>query len=80
MCTVLIEFCCAQGDRMWSFGVGLFLVRIAGDNLQLPATYGLASGLAVFLLGALIGDWVDSTPRLKGTLVLYVRNQRFIWT
>ena len=54
---------------MWSFGVGLFLVRIAGNNLQLPATYGLASGLSIFLLGALVGDWVDSTPRLKGTKV-----------
>ena len=51
---------------MWSFGVGIFLVRIAGSDLQLPAAYGLASGLAIFLLGALVGGWVDSTPRLKG--------------
>ncbi|KAK7109675.1 solute carrier family 40 member 1-like [Littorina saxatilis] len=69
------HFLSAWGDRMWSFGVGLFLVRIAGDNLQLPATYGLASGLAIFLLGALVGDWVDSTPRLKAAqLSLVLQN------
>jgi iron-regulated transporter 1 len=52
---------------MWSFGVGLFLVQIGGgSSLELPAAYGLSSGLAIFLLGALVGDWVDSTPRLRG--------------
>ncbi|XP_025095565.1 solute carrier family 40 member 1-like isoform X2 [Pomacea canaliculata] len=69
------HFLSAWGDRMWSFGVGLFLVRIASENLQLPATYGLASGLSIFLLGALVGDWVDSTPRLKAAqLSLVLQN------
>ena len=57
-----------QGDRMWSFGVGLFLVNIASQNLQLPAVYGLASCLTIFFLGATVGNWVDHTPRLKGRL------------
>lgn len=57
-----------QGDRMWAFGVGLFLVRIASENLQLTAAYGLSSGLTIFFLGPLVGDWVDNTPRLKGML------------
>lgn len=52
---------------MWIFGMGMFLVRIADDDLQLSATYGLATGLAIFLFGPLVGHWVDSTPRLKGT-------------
>ncbi|XP_076460392.1 ferroportin-like [Babylonia areolata] len=66
------HFLSAWGDRMWSFGVGLFLVRIAGNQLQLPAIYGLSSGLAIFVLGALVGDWVDSTPRLKAAQVSLV--------
>lgn len=53
---------------MWSFGVGLFLVNIASQDLQLPASYGLATSLTIFFLGATIGDWVDHTPRLRGRL------------
>lgn len=59
-------FCPFQGDRMWAFGVGLFLVNIASENLQLTAIYGLSNGLTIFFLGALVGDWVDTTARLKG--------------
>ena len=51
---------------MWMFGIGMFLVRIADDSIQLSATYGLVTGLAIFFFGALVGDWVDNTPRLKG--------------
>nr|KAG5714170.1 hypothetical protein BaRGS_018387 [Batillaria attramentaria] len=50
---------------MWQFGMGMFLVRMADDSLQLAAGYGLATGIAVFFFGALVGDWVDNTPRLK---------------
>ncbi|KAJ8314094.1 hypothetical protein KUTeg_008655 [Tegillarca granosa] len=52
------------GDRMWQFGVGLFLIDLAPESLQLTAIYGFASGGAVLLFGALIGDWVDNTARL----------------
>ena len=49
------------------FGMAMFgLVRIADDSIQLSATYGLVTGLAIFFFGALVGDWVDNTPRLKG--------------
>ena len=54
---------------MWIFGMGLYLVRIAGDTMQLSAISGLATGLAIFFLGAFVGDWVDSTRRLKGEKV-----------
>ena len=51
---------------MWSFGVGLFMVIISPESLRLTAIYGFASGGAILLLGALVGDWIDRTPRLKG--------------
>ncbi|KAK7109677.1 ferroportin-like [Littorina saxatilis] len=59
------HFLSCWGNRMWGFGMGMFLVRIADDSIQLSATYGLVSGLAIFFFGALVGDWVDNTPRLK---------------
>ncbi|KAK7508553.1 hypothetical protein BaRGS_00000119 [Batillaria attramentaria] len=59
------HFLSCWGTRMWQFGMGMFLVRMADDSLQLAAGYGLATGIAVFFFGALVGDWVDNTPRLK---------------
>ena len=46
--------------------MGLFMVIISPDSLRLTAIYGFASGGAILLLGALVGDWIDRTPRLKG--------------
>ena len=54
---------------MWSFAAGLFLVIIHPDSLQLTAVYGLTLGASMLLFGALIGDWVDHTPRLRGQSV-----------
>jgi hypothetical protein len=51
---------------MWSFGVGLFLINLSPDSLQLPAVHGFSSGGATLLFAGLVGYWVDNTPRLKG--------------
>lgn len=51
---------------MWSFGVGLFLISLSPDSLQLPAVYGFSSGGATLLFAGLVGYWVDNTPRLTG--------------
>ncbi|XP_020383120.1 solute carrier family 40 member 1 [Rhincodon typus] len=53
------------GDRMWHFAVSVFLVELYGNSLLLTAVYGLVVAGSVLLLGAIIGDWVDRTPRLK---------------
>lgn len=55
-----------QGDRMWNFAVAVFLVELYGNSLLLTAVYGLVVAGSVLLLGAIIGDWVDKNPRLKG--------------
>jgi len=52
---------------MWHFAVGLYLVRLAGGQLQLAAIFGFTCGGLILLLGSLIGDWVDRNPRLRGT-------------
>ncbi|XP_033762325.1 solute carrier family 40 member 1-like isoform X2 [Pecten maximus] len=67
------HFLSAWGDRMWSFGVGIFLVQLEPISLRLVAVYGFANGGAILLLGAIVGDWVDKTARLsaaKWTLVI----------
>lgn len=51
---------------MWSFGVGLFLISLSPESLQLPAVYGFSSGGATLLFAGLVGYWVDNTPRLTG--------------
>lgn len=52
---------------MWNFAVALFLVKLYGNSLLLTAVYGLVVAGSVLLLGAIIGNWVDRNPRLKGT-------------
>lgn len=51
---------------MWNFAVAVFLVDLYGKSLLLTAVYGLVMASSVLLLGAIIGDWVDKNPRLKG--------------
>ena len=51
---------------MWQFAVGMFLVEIDPNSLRLTAIYGFASGGAIFLTGAIIGNWVDKSGRLQG--------------
>ncbi|XP_064456286.1 solute carrier family 40 member 1-like [Ornithodoros turicata] len=53
------------GDNMWSFAVGLFYVKLYPDSLRLAAIYGFTACIAIILLGAPIGRWVDKTPRLR---------------
>lgn len=55
-----------QGDRMWAFGVGMFMIEVSPESLQLTAIYGFSSGGAILFFGALVGDWIDNTARLKG--------------
>lgn len=53
---------------MWNFAVAVFLVELYGNSLLLTAVYGLVVAGSVLLLGAIIGDWVDRNPRLKGNM------------
>ncbi|XP_074659121.1 solute carrier family 40 member 1-like [Tubulanus polymorphus] len=55
----------AWGDRMWSFAVGMYLVKLDGNSLRLSAIYGFSAGVLILLFGAVIGDWVDRNPRLR---------------
>ena len=64
--SVLSGAVCLQGDRMWTFAVALYLVEIQNNSLRLTAVFGFALTISVMLFGALVGKWVDRTPRLSG--------------
>ncbi|KAK3759765.1 hypothetical protein RRG08_041723 [Elysia crispata] len=68
----------AWGDRMWSFGVGLFLIIISPESLLLSAVYGLCMGMSTLLFGSLVGDIVDKAPRLKAAQTALVLQNLFV--
>ncbi|KAJ8315980.1 hypothetical protein KUTeg_005994 [Tegillarca granosa] len=59
---------------MWWFGIGLFLIEVAPESLQLTAVYGFTSGGAMLLLAAVVGDWIDRSQRLKAARVALISN------
>lgn len=63
---IVCSFFFFQGDRMWTFSVGLYLVTLSNGLLRLAAIFGLCMGLSVLVFGGIIGAWVDRNPRLKG--------------
>lgn len=65
---------------MWNFAVAVFLVELYGNSLLLTAVYGLVVAGSVLLLGAIIGDWVDRNPRLKGKCSTKSSTSCFIWS
>merc|ERR1719193_2920063 len=62
----------AWGDRLWSFGFGLFLFEKQSSNLMLLAGYGLALNISSILMLSGIGTWIDQTARLKAAQILLV--------
>ncbi|KAL5006947.1 hypothetical protein ScPMuIL_015753 [Solemya velum] len=64
-----------KGVHMWNFGMGMFMIEISPESLQLTAIYGFSSGGAVLFFGALVGDWIDNTARLKAArMSLVIQN------
>ena len=56
----LSRFLSAWGDRMWSFGGGVFLTIIdKSGTLRLVAIYGFVLCISVIFFGAIIGNWID---------------------
>ena len=65
----------AWGDRLWSFGAGIFMVELAPENLRLVSIYGLVLSVSVIIFGAFIGDWIDKSKRLTAAKIfLAVQN------
>lgn len=59
----------AWGDRIWAFGVGIFMNKLAPENLRLVAIQGFVISISVILFGAAIGNWIDRNKRLLAAKV-----------
>ena len=65
----------AWGDRIWDFGLGIFMNKLAPENLRLVAIQGFVVSLSVIIFGAAIGNWIDRNKRLLAAkLFLSIQN------
>ena len=65
----------AWGDRIWDFGLGIFMNKLAPENLRLVAIQGFVVSLSVIIFGAAIGNWIDRNKRLfAAKLFLSIQN------
>ena len=65
----------AWGDRIWSFAVGVFMSKLAPENLRVVAVYGFVISVSVIVFGAVIGNWIDRNKRLLAAkLFLAIQN------
>ncbi len=58
------HFLSAWGDRLWEFGLILFLATIYPDTLLYVGLVGFAENLACILLAIRVGHAIDRWPRL----------------
>ena len=65
----------AWGDRLWAFGIGIFMNLLGPKNLRLVAIFGFSTNVSVIVFGAGIGGWIDRTNRLAAAKIsLLVQN------
>ena len=50
----------------WWFAGGLYMMKLAPENLRLTAMYGLIIAASVICFGASVGNWIDKTRRITG--------------
>jgi len=62
----------AWGDRLWSFGRSLLLVKIYPNDFRVVAVNGLLDSLVNIIFGASIGNWIDSRERLSAAKTFLV--------
>ena len=53
---------------MWNFANSLFVALLYPGSLLMPAIFGLIMQLFVVVFGTIVGDWVDTNPRMKGKM------------
>ena len=52
-------------NRLWTFAMGVFLIKLTPGDLTLPAVFGFIMGVSVILLAPVVGSWIDRTARLR---------------
>ena len=60
------------GDRLWSFGMAIFVNKLDASNLRLPAIYGFVISISVIFLGPVVGSWIDKSKRLEAAVTFLI--------
>lgn len=71
-------FFSAFGDRLWTFAVGLYLVKLTPGSLLLAAVYGLVLTATAILFSPVIGQYVDRNNRIRVVRSLLVTQNCFV--
>lgn len=66
------RFLTAWGDRLWAFGLGVMMYKIRPEDLLLVSLYGLINCISTIIFGASVGNWIDSTTRLRAAKTFLV--------
>lgn len=51
---------------MWGFANSLVVILLYPGSLLLPGIYGFVTALFVVIFGTVVGELVDTYPRLRG--------------
>lgn len=51
---------------MWGFAVSLVVVLLYPGSLLLPAILGFFVKFSVVIFGTIVGEFVDTNPRMRG--------------
>ena len=51
---------------MWAFANSLVVVLLYPGSLLMPGIYGFFMRLFQAIFGTIVGDYVDTNPRLRG--------------
>ncbi len=72
-----------KGDRIWFFALSIYFIEINKDTLQINAINGFTCSIAIIILGAIIGSFVDTYQRLTGNLLSFFFRRKYsrtFWT
>ena len=63
------------GNRIWAFSFGVFINKLAPDNLRTVAIYGFVLSVSLIVCGASIGRWIDQNKRwFAAKVFLFIEN------
>ena len=54
---------------MWGFANSLVVVLLYPGSLLMPAIYGFIITLFQTIFGTIVGDYVDTNPRMRGNYI-----------
>ncbi|XP_003386113.1 PREDICTED: solute carrier family 40 member 1-like [Amphimedon queenslandica] len=69
----------AWGDRMWNFANSLVVILLYPGSLLMPGIYGFVIKLFETIFGTIVGDYVDTNPRLRVIWVTLLVQNGFVF-